>query len=231
MSLRAGGGRAPRLVRAAARAAARTLWRHPDELVRFARGALMGRVGVPLDALRWLLSATAVEGSGPREVVLTAVPPGVKVEATLEVLGNEVRAVAVVCVESVELFPDAWRVTLRVADAQLTLLRGAPDSPVAALLRSGALDLRRPGELAAYMPSRPDFLVAASEDRLVLDLLKWLAPPGPLRARLLPLLTALVEVQGVETDWERLELCLRPLPRGWIPGLARGIGTTGSRPR
>ncbi len=52
------------------------------------------------------------------------------------------------------------------------MLDETSESPVAALLRSGALDLSKPGNLAAYMPKRPAMLVAAKDDRVTLDLMR-----------------------------------------------------------
>src|SRR3954465_10678425 len=73
---------------------------HPEELWRLLRNALAMRFGVPLAALRWL----AVKGGGkkaPKDVQIDAVPPGVRLSASLDLMGTPVRASGVVYVERV----------------------------------------------------------------------------------------------------------------------------------
>src|SRR4051812_5391408 len=73
---------------------------HPEELWRLLRNALAMRFGVPLAALRWL----AVKSAGkkaPKDVQIESVPPGVRVAASLDLMGTPVRASAVVYVERV----------------------------------------------------------------------------------------------------------------------------------
>ncbi len=185
---------------------------HPEEVVRVARNAVARRVGVPLDALRWL--ARAFE-RGPREVELTAVPPGLKAAATVDLMGNEVRASAVVFVESLDWGPEQLLVELRLEEVSLQLLRAAKDSPLAMLLQSGALDLSRPGNLVAHIPKRPALLVEAADDRVVLDLMKLprLATSSRLQS-IVGVLTSLVTIGAVETDWEHLDIVVQPLPEG-----------------
>ncbi len=204
---------AARIAGAAGAAAAAYVWRRPEEVARLARGVLAARVGVPLDAVRWLVGAL-LDGRGLRGLELVAVPPGLRVGAELTLLGNEVRAAAAVYLDGVTGAPESMLLTLRLADVTLKLLRAEPDSPLATLLRSGALDLGRPGNLVAFMPRRPEYVVEARDDRVVLDLLRVPGLPDAVRRRLLPALTSLVAVAGVKTDWEHVDVLLHPFPRG-----------------
>ena len=195
-------------------AAARYLRQHPEELLRAARGVVGLRLGVPIDFLRWL--AARIRGrKAPRDLEIESVPPGLRLGATLELMGNVVRASAVVYVERVGLGADEWRVELRLADVKLTLLEEAPDSPLATLLKSGALDLSRPGTLAAYMPKRPAMLVDALDDRIVLDLMKHPKLNGnQVTAKKLALLSTLLGVRSIATDDAHLDVALRAFPEG-----------------
>lgn len=199
-------------------AAAAYVRRHPEEVVRAARNALGRRFGVPLDAVRSLLAE--VPGA-PRDLDLVAVPPGLRVAGTLDVLGNRVRAAGVVYVESVVVSSAAIRLELRLDEVDLVLLEAAPDSPVAMLLKSGVLDLSKPGNLAAHLPRRPPFIVEAGDDRIVLDLMKHPRVAG-LRGleRVLAVVTPMLTVARIETDWEHLDLVLRPVPAGVGPACA-----------
>lgn len=190
------------------------LRRNPGELLRAARNAVALRFGVPLDALRWLASQ-AKGKKAPREVAFEAVPPGIRASAIVGLAGTEVRASAVVYIEDVQLSQTELRFEIRLANVKLELIDPNNDSPVATLLKSGALDLSKPGNLAAFMPKRPAMLVEAHDDRIVLDLMKHpkLAENGK-AARIVDAVTAFMTVRGIETAPDHLDIQLRAFPRG-----------------
>jgi hypothetical protein len=194
---------------------------HPEELLRVLRNALALRFGVPLAALRWL----AIKGAGkkaPKDVQIEAVPPGVRLSASLDLMGTPVRASAVVYVERVRLDEQELRFELRLAEVSLKVTDDSSTTPIAALLKSGALDLSKPGNLAAYMPKRPPILVDAKDDRIVIDLMKH---PKFARSenaqRLLRVLAPLLTVSGIETGPEHLDVALQPFPQGVAEVIAR----------
>jgi hypothetical protein len=190
------------------------LRQHPDEIIRVVRGALGLRLGLPVDALRWI-SARVPARRSPRDLQLEPVPPGLRVSATVDLMGNEVRASAVIRVERVDVRREALRVELRLSDVSLRLQKEAPDSPVATLIKSGALDLSRPGNLAAYMPRRPAMLVEAEGDRLVFDLLLHPRLDGnPRWERALALVAPLLAVRRIGTDDSHLDVELQAFPEG-----------------
>ena len=88
-------------------------------------------------------------------------------------------------------------------------------TPVAGLIKSGALDLSKPGNLAKFMPKRPAVLVEAHDDVLVLDLMQnpKFAANDKVRA-LLGTLTPVVNVAGLSTEGDFLILQLRASPFG-----------------
>lgn len=190
----------------------RYLAQHPDELTRIARNAAALKVGVPLAALRWLVT----RGKGrrlPTDVVVEAVPPGIRLGATLELMGATLRASSVVFVEGVRLSSDELRFELRFSEAEISLLDQS-SSPLAALIRSGALDLTKLGNLVAVMPRRPAFLVEAKGDRVVVDLKRHPALSSERAELLLRLITPVITVTGVSTAPEHLELELALFERG-----------------
>jgi hypothetical protein len=197
------------------------LKRHPEEIVRVVKNAVGLRFGVPLDALRWL-SAQSKGKKAPRDVSLEAVPPGIRLAATVDLMGNQVRASGVAFVERLELSATALRIEVRLADVTLELVEEAPDSAVATLIKSGALDLSKPGNLAKYMPKRPPMLVEAHDDRIVIDLMQHPALLGNGRAgKVVDVITAFVAIQGIETDWEHLDVLLRAFPGGLPAAIER----------
>ncbi len=194
-------------------AARRYLREHPEELTRAARNALGLRVGVPLAAIRWL--AGRAEASGKvRDVSVEPVPPGIRLGASFSLMDAPLRASAVLYVERLHLGEEELTVTLRVEELDLRVI-GETSSPIAALVRSGALDLSRPGNLVAYLPRRPPIVVDARDNRVTLDLMRdprlrdveWVQG-------LVAVLTSFVTLQSVETDGSHLDLAFRPLPRG-----------------
>ncbi|HEV8246616.1 MAG TPA: hypothetical protein VGP93_12645 [Polyangiaceae bacterium] len=187
---------------------------HPEELLRALRNALALRFGVPIVALRWL-AVRVKSKKAPKDVEIEAVPPGVRIGATIELMGTPVRASAVICVERVSAGPDELRLEVRLSQVALKVMDDNAQTPVAALLRSGALDLSKPGNLAAYMPKRPAMLVEAKDDLIVLDLMRHpkLAKDARLR-RAVGLVVPLVTVAAIETDPEHLDVALRAFPEG-----------------
>ncbi len=63
------------------------------------------------------------------------------------------------------------RIGIKLSDVKLALL-GDSNAPVATLIKSGALDLSKPGNLVKFLPKRPPAIVEADEDRIVVDLMK-----------------------------------------------------------
>ena len=154
----------------AARAAAQHVMSNPHELVRVARHALGLRLPLPLSGIRWL--AGRLGGSKtPKDLEIEPVPPGVRFAASLDLMKTPVRASAVVYIEDIRMNDDEIRVEVRLSDVALRLT-GESDSAVATLLKSGALDLSKPGNLVAVMPKRPKVIVEAKDDRIVLDLMR-----------------------------------------------------------
>jgi len=194
---------------------------HPEELWRLLRNALAMRFGVPLAALRWL----AVKGAGkkaPKDVQLEAVPTGVRVAASLDLMGTPVRASAVVYIERVRANATELCLEIRLAEVSLKVTDETSSTPIAALLKSGALDLSKPGNLAAYMPKRPPILVDAKDDRIVIDLMRHPKfAKNEAAQRLVRVLAPLVTVSGIESESQHLDVALRPFPDGVAEVLAR----------
>jgi hypothetical protein len=200
---------------------------HPEELLRALRNLLALRFGVPIDALRFF-AGRAKGKKAPKDLLLEAVPPGLRVGATIDLMGTPVRAGADIFIERVSITPDELRFEIRLDKVSLKVADDAPASPIAALLRSGALDLSKPGNLAAYMPKRPELLVDAKDDRVVIDLMRHpKIAKNPRAIRTVALLAPLLTVAGIESDSEHLDIALRVFPEGLreaVGGIRRILG-------
>jgi hypothetical protein len=202
--------------------------RHPTQLARLVRHAAGLRIAVPLDALRWLVANTPPGKRSPTDVTIEARPPAIQLAATVDLMGTKLRASGAVFVEELRVSTDELRATLRLADVDMQVL-GSADSPVAGLLKSGALDLSKPGNLVNFMPRRPKALIDARDDIITLDLLKIpkFAENFKLR-RVLEALTPVVSVAALRTEDDMLILALRAIPAGLPRALAAardGLGT------
>ncbi|HEY2406428.1 MAG TPA: hypothetical protein VGI10_10520 [Polyangiaceae bacterium] len=207
-------------VRAIVGAVGGYLKEHPQELWRILRNAIALRFGVPLAALRWLADKGGKRA--PKDVQIEAVPPGVRVAASLDLMGTPVRASAVLYVEHVVTDSEQLRFEIRLSEVSLKVTDDSVTTPIAALLKSGALDLSKPGNLAAYMPKRPAILVEAKDDRIAIDLMKHSKFAGDERAqKLVRLLAPLLTVSAIEADREHLDVALRPFPEGLRDALAK----------
>ncbi len=196
-------------------AARKYLRRRPQEIARSVFSLLGLRVGVPLDAIRWLL--LQAERSGKlSDPVLTEVPPGLRATATIDAMKTPLRVSAVVYIDRIQFSPDQLRIDVRLEEIWAEVL-GDATGPVAALIKSGALDLSKPGNLAKYLPL-PPIVVETKDNRIVLDLLKDPKIAGnPRVRRVLSLVTPVVTAHGLEAEDDHLELSFRPLPSGVRP--------------
>jgi hypothetical protein len=194
--------------------------RNPDELVKAAINAAGLRFGVPLAALRYLSSQAKLPRKAPKDIDIGSAPPALRVSLSVDAMGTPVRANADVKIDEIDLSPGAMRIGIRLSNVKLTLL-GESDAPVATLIKSGALDLSKPGNLVKFLPKRPPAIVEADGDRIVIDLMKVPAMAGNARLRwLLEIITPVVNVRAIETDRDHLYVALRASPRGLPRALA-----------
>ncbi len=188
--------------------------RRPADGLRILRSALSLRIAVPVDALRWFAEESGA--SQVRDVAIREAPPGIRASASVHAMGTPIRAGATLEVESVTLGEASLRVVVVIRDVELELLDESVRTPVAALIKSGALDLSRPANLLAHMPDRPAMVVEAEGERIVLDimLVPRLAVASALK-RLLPVLAECLEVRSLAVDQGFIELAVGVMPRGF----------------
>jgi hypothetical protein len=194
--------------------------KNPDELVKAAVNAAGLRFGVPIAALRYLTSQAKLPKKAPKDIDIGSAPPAIRISLSVDAMGTPVRATAAIRVDEIDLSPAAMRIGLKLSDVKLTLL-GESDAPVATLIKSGALDLSKPGNLVKFLPKRPGAIVEAEGDRIVIDLMKVPAVADNSRLRrLLAIVTPVVNVRAVETDRDHVYVALRASPRGLPRALA-----------
>lgn len=185
------------------------LKQHPEEILRALRGALGLRIGVPMEAVRYLVREFGGGKKAPKDVVIDAAPPGIRAALTVEAMGTPIRAALTVFVEELNVTLDEIRIGLRIEKLSLEVL-GEANSPVAGLIKSGALDLSKPGNLAAFMPKRPAALVEAKDDRIVLDLMKIPSIAGNQKLKqALAVATPVVGVRAIKTKDDHLDVHLK----------------------
>jgi hypothetical protein len=185
------------------------LKRHPEEILRAIRGAAGLRFGVPMDALRYLAREFRGGAKGPRDVIIDAAPPGLRAAFTVDAMGTEVRVALTVYVEEIHVSTQEIRLGLRIEGLALQVL-GDASSPVAGLIKSGALDLSKPGNLVAFMPKRPAVLVDAKDDRLVVDFMKVpQIAQNPAVQRVLTVASPVLDIRALKTKDDHLDVHLK----------------------
>jgi hypothetical protein len=199
--------------RTVAGAAGRYLRRHPEELGRALRSALGLRLGVPVAAFRWLVEQTSRDPADA-DVEIEPHPPGLRLSGTFENMQTRLRGSAVVFIDRIEIDAQRIRIDLRLEQVRLRVL-SERKTHLSALVKSGALDLSRPGNLVAELPGMPPFIVDAHDNVVGVDLMR---DPKLGRNRMVVhavgLLSSLVTVHAIETDSTHLDVLLRALPRG-----------------
>jgi hypothetical protein len=206
--------------RQVAAAAVDYIRRNPDELVKAVINAAGLRFGLPLAALRYLTSQAKLPKRAPKDIDIGSSPPALRISLSVDAMGTPVRATASIKIDEIDLSPGAMRVGIRLSDVKLTLL-GESDAPVATLIKSGALDLSKPGNLVKFLPKRPPAIVEADGDRIVVDLMNVPSIAGnALLRRALSIVTPVVNVRAIETDRDHIYVALRASPRGLPRALA-----------
>ena len=188
--------------------------KNPTTMLSMARHALGMRIAVPLDTLRWFIANTPPSKKAPQDITITPRPPAIGLGATIDLMGTTVRAGASIRIEQIEVSDHKFKVTLRLGDVTMKVL-GESFTPVAGLIKSGALDLSKPGNLAKFMPKKPSVLVEAHDDVIVIDLMQnpKFAENDKVRG-ILGTLTPVVQVSGMSTEGDFLILQLRASPFG-----------------
>jgi hypothetical protein len=206
------------LVKDFLRSSAAYLRQNPGEIVRAGFNATRLRFGVPVAALAWLASQ-AKGKNAPKDVEVGTVPPALRLGATLHAMGTILRANACIRVDEVEITPDSLRIGMRLSDVKLKVLDDS-ETPLATLVRSGALDLSKPGNLAKFIPKKPAAIVDADGDRIVVDLMKVPKLAGnPSFRRALRAIAPVLGVRAVETDGDHLWVALRATPAGLLESI------------
>jgi hypothetical protein len=214
--------------RAMIRAAVGYVRKNPDEVVRAAVNATGLRFGVPLATLRWF--AGQIQGKkAPKDVEITSAPPALRLSAIVDAMGTPVRATAAIKVDEVTISTEAVRIGVRLRDVKLALV-GDSESPVATLIKSGALDLSKPGNLVKFVPKKPPVVVEADGDRIVVDLMKVPKLANDKRVkRFISVLAPVVGIHAIETDRDHLYVKLRATPAG-LPEALDAIRRRGRQP-
>jgi hypothetical protein len=207
------------LPRKAAAAATQYLRRHPEEFLRAAKNVAALKVGVPIAALRFL--ADELGGRQvPDDLVLEVRSPGLFVQASVELMQTPLLASGTLIVDRVEASVDSLLVDVRIVGLDLKVTDPNVATPVAALLRSGSLDVSRPGDLLSYMPKKPPFILEAKGDRLTLDLLALPALARDPARKIVLAVAALLSIEGIATEDEHVDIELKALPRGAMGAIA-----------
>jgi hypothetical protein len=185
------------------------LKQHPEEILRALRGALGLRFGVPMDTIRYFARELGGGPKAPKDVVIEAAPPGVRLALTVDAMGTPLRAALVVYVEELDVTTEQIKIGIRIEGLTLTVL-GDAASPIAGLIKSGALDLSKPGNLVAFMPKRPPALIDAKDDRMVVDLMKVpQIAANPKVKQALSVVTPVLGVRAIKTKDDHLDVHLK----------------------
>jgi hypothetical protein len=186
---------------------------NPDEIVKAAINAAGLRFGVPIAALRFM-AAQVTGRKAPKDIEIGSSPPALRLSATVDAMGTAVRASAAIKIDEVSLSAESIRVGIRLNDVKLALV-GESDAPVATLIKSGALDLSKPGNLIKFIPKRPPAIVEAEGDRVVIDLFKVpKIAQNPRVRKILSVIAPILGIRAIETDRDHIYVALRASPGG-----------------
>jgi hypothetical protein len=196
-------------------AARHYLQSHPEEFSRVIRNAMGMRFGVPLASFRWLAEQLA-DPDQVEDVEIGAVPPGLRMAATFDLMKTRVRAGAALYIDRIRLTGEEMRIELRLEEVSMVPI-DTHKSQISALLITRSLDLSRPGDLVQHLPDMPGMIVDAHGNRVVIDLMRVpKLSQDPMVRHVLGLMTSLMTLDGIETEGDHLDLHFKPLPQGFV---------------
>ncbi len=202
--------------------AGRFCFSKPATLLHMARHAAGLRWAIPLDALRWAVEQIPGGGVVPEDITIEARPPAIALGATADAMGTKVRARLTLRFDDVVVGADEIRLAINLSDVDAKVLDN-PDSPLVALLESGAIDLSKPASLLAFMPAKPSFIVDAKGSDITIDLMKigGIAENVALQ-KALRTLTPVLNLKAIGTDKDMLIVAFVAKPRG-LPELIANL--------
>ncbi|MCU0654584.1 MAG: hypothetical protein MUF64_04615 [Polyangiaceae bacterium] len=198
----------------ALRSAARYLQQNPEVFRKVVHNVRDYKLTIPLDVLRYVARKAEGKKNAPRDVTVEATPPGLALSGRVSVMGATLRFSASINIDEVSVSQEELRFQVRLSGVKLEA-EGDGSSPVAALIKSGVLDLSKPGNIARYMPNRPAFIVEAEDDRVLLDLMRdEKLTSNPRFARAMSLITPVVGLRRIHTEHDAMVLELLPRREG-----------------
>lgn len=199
----------------ALRSAARYLQQNPDVMKKVVHNVRDYKLTIPLDVLRYVAKKAEGKKNAPRDVTVEATSPGgLKLGGQVAVMGTALRFSATVRIDDVSVTKEELRFQVRLSGVKLDV-EGEGSSPVAALIKSGVLDLSKPGNIARYMPNRPPFLLEAEDDRVVIDLMRdEKLTRNPKFARAISVLTPIFGMRRITAEGDALVIELLPRREG-----------------
>lgn len=198
----------------ALRTAARYLQQRPDVLRTVAKNARDFKITIPLDAFRYVAKKAEGNKKAPRDVVVEASPPGLTVGGLVSVMGTDLKFSATIRLDDINVTTEQLKFQVKLANVKVTV-EGDGSSPVAALIKSGVLDLSKPGNIARYMPNRPPSLIEAQDDRVVIDLMRdEKLTKNPKFERVVSNVTPVLGVRSIDTEGDALIISLIPRREG-----------------
>lgn len=185
---------------------------HPEEISRFIQSGLGMRIGVPLAAFRWILSELTKDAG--IDALLDVETPGLRFGANVDRMNTKMRITSSLFVQDIEIDDRQIRIDLRIEGLKVDVL-SHEKTQISALLKSGALDLSRPGDLVAELPGMPPTVVHAEGNRISVDLMRSDRFGDPKLREVVGLLSSLVTVKDVRTEKsDHVDVSFRALPRG-----------------
>ncbi|MBT8482692.1 MAG: hypothetical protein HKP36_14000 [Myxococcales bacterium] len=180
------------------------------QALRFATGALAGRISIPLSAIRGRLGAISEKVS----LTVEAASPGLRLEGKAHALGAPIEFSVRIDAEGVRVEGEQRTVRIRLSEVELATTDDAP-GPLADAIRTGMIDTQHPATLIGNMVALPDMVVAAEGQDVVIDLMKIPAiERDELLKATLAAATSYLGVTGIRASNDTLELQLGLLPGG-----------------
>lgn len=142
-----------------------SLQKSPRLLLLMFTQALKHRWLLPLDAIRFFLEKGLHDVTMIEDWSLQAKPPGLLLRAKLSIMENHVQVSVVVSIVEIKWTEQCFRIRVQADEVHV---HAPSDSPIHSML--ALVDLTKPGDLIAWLPSAVPGLVEGTGNQVVFDL-------------------------------------------------------------
>ncbi len=173
------------------------------------------QIPIPLDMFRWFATNIPFKGPlVPSDITIEGDDQAVRITSTLTFMGAIFHTKLRIKVTDLIIDNDQCRIALYIDEVDLNV-QGDANAPIAMLLKSGSLDLSKPGNILNFLPIKIPGVVSAKNNDITVDLFKIpVIATNDVVRKIMSLLTPVINISAIYVEEDMLVFSLRTTPLG-----------------